>query len=195
MNLAVILGSTRPGRAGERVAHWVQGRLALQPGVTAELLDLREFSLPFLDEEKLPSQIRGGEYKSEAANRWFESISEMDGFVIVTPEYNHGYPAVLKNALDYLAQPWADKPVAFVSYSSGAVGGARVVEQLRQVVANLKLVAISEALHLGKVKELLDDSGALLNEGPFDGLLDSELAQLVEWAALMKGKREGNAGS
>lgn len=188
MNIAVILGSTRQGRSGERVARFVHRRLSLQSDVKAELLDLRDYPLPYYEEAEIPSEV-SGDYASEVANRWRDKVAAQDGFIIVTPEYNHGYSAVLKNALDYLYLPWVDKPVSFVSYSSGPVGGARVVEQLRQVVSNLKLIDLSGALHLGRVKDILDEEGNVLN-GPFEQLLDKQIGETIEWTRLLKRKRE-----
>src|SRR5690606_33381212 len=102
-----------------------------------ELVDLKDFNLPLLDEPELPAM---GNYQQEHTKRWAEKISQADGYILIAPEYNHGYPASVKNALDFLYAEWHFKPMAFVSY--GQMGGARSVEQLRAVVANLKLVDV-----------------------------------------------------
>jgi NAD(P)H-dependent FMN reductase len=188
MKIGVILGSVRKGRLGERVAHLVMNRLAAQEGVEAELLDLSEYPMPFYNEALNPFQITGP-YEDEVANRWAAKIKETEAFVIVTPEYNHGYSAVLKNALDYLYSQWYDKPVLFVSYSNGIIGGARVVEQLRQVVSHLKLVALQEALHISKANEVLTETGEVTT-GPIATILDKQLTQLVKWSKVLHTKRE-----
>ncbi len=142
--IAVIIGSTRPTRSGDKVADWFIRQVPHDSGLDFTLVDLNEINLPFLDESKPPML---GEYTKEHTKKWSKLIDGFDGFVIVTPEYNHGYPASLKNALDFLYKEWLDKPVAFVSY--GVTGGFRAVEQLRQVVVNLGMrqVNIQIAVH------------------------------------------------
>ena len=143
--LKVILGSTREGRFGDKPAHWILGEASRQPGVAAELLDLRDFPLPFFDRPLSPGR-EGGVYPDPAVTRWAAQIAPADAYIIVGPEYNHGYSAVLKNALDHLYPEWARKPVGFVSY--GNVGGARAVEQLRLVAIELQMWPIKTSLHL-----------------------------------------------
>jgi NAD(P)H-dependent FMN reductase len=145
LRLKVILGSTRQGRFGDKPAHWILGEAAQRPGVDAELLDLRDYPLPFYDRAASPSR-EGGVYPSPAVTRWAAKIAEADAFIVVAPEYNHGYSAVLKNALDHIFPEWARKPVAFVSY--GNAGGARAVEQLRLVAVELQMWPVRGALHL-----------------------------------------------
>jgi NAD(P)H-dependent FMN reductase len=145
LSVKVILGSTREGRFGDKPAHWILGEIGQRQGVDAELLDLRDFPLPFFDRPTAPSR-EGGKYSSPAVTRWAEKIAPADAFVVVTPEYNHGYPAVLKNALDHLFPEWARKPIGFVSY--GSVGGARAIEQLRLVAVELQMWPIRHGIHL-----------------------------------------------
>lgn len=189
MNIALILASVREGRLGERVGRWAYRRLSQVSGIEAELLDLKEYPLPFYTEPEEPVDKKG-DFANPTANRWRDAIARQDGFVIVTPEYNHGYPPALKNALDYLYAPWNDKPALFVSYSTGMVGGARCVEQLREVAANLRLIDLPTAVHIGKAQEVFDEQGNVLS-GPFDGLLDKQLADLAAWAEMLKRKRGG----
>ena len=118
--IGIILGSTRPNRNGEQVARWVYDIASRREDAEFELVDLRDYPLPHLDEPLPPSM---GQYQGEHTRRWAEKIASFDGFVIVTPEYNHGTSGVLKNAIDYLYAEWNNKAVGFVSY--GAVGGAR----------------------------------------------------------------------
>lgn len=158
--IQVILGSTRQGRSGDKVAAWVMKELAHIPGAEYELLDLRDYPLPFFDEPVSPGS-KPGEYTHEEAKRWSEKIKEGAGYILVTPEYNHGYPAVLKNALDYLYVEWNDKPVGFVSYG-GAAAGARSVEQLTEVVRELHMIAVRDAVLIPLVWAAFDAEGALV---------------------------------
>jgi len=114
-------------------------------GITPELVDLRDYPLPFFEETVAPMKSNG-QYKSTVAGRWSGTISRADAFIIISPEYNHGYTGVLKNALDYLYREWNNKPVGFVSY--GSTGGARVIEQLRLVAIELQMLPIRNALHI-----------------------------------------------
>jgi NAD(P)H-dependent FMN reductase len=145
LRVKVILGTTREGRVGDKPAHWILGEAAHRAGVEAELLDLRDHPLPFFDRPMSPLR-EGGVYANEAVARWAAKIAEADAFIVVTPEYNHGYPAVLKNAFDHIFPEWVRKPIGFVSY--GNAGGARAVEQLRMVAVELAMWPIRGALHL-----------------------------------------------
>lgn len=145
LRISVVLGSTREGRFGEKPAQWILEELQKQAGVTAELLDLRDYPMPFFDSQVPPSMAKG-QYAHESVQQWAKKIAASDTFIIVTPEYNHGYPAVLKNALDWLHPEWHRKAVGFVSYGSAV--GARAVEQLRQVVIELQLVPIKSSIHI-----------------------------------------------
>ena len=145
LSVKVILGSTREGRFGDKPAHWIVGEAAKLPGVDAELLDLRDFPLPFFDRPTSPSR-EGGVYQNPVVARWAERVATADAYIVVSPEYNHGYPAVLKNAFDHICFEWARKPIGFLSY--GGVGGARAVEQLRLVAVELQMWPIKSALPL-----------------------------------------------
>jgi NAD(P)H-dependent FMN reductase len=137
--IAIITGSTRQHRRGKAVADWtLQTARSHGPvGTTFELLDLAEFGLPVLDE---PAPALYNMYVHEHTKRWAEAVGSVDGYVFVTPEYNHGVPGALKNAIDYLFYEWNDKAAGFVSY--GINGGVRAVEQLRQIAAELKLADV-----------------------------------------------------
>ena len=143
--MKVILGSTRDGRFGDKPAHWILGEARQRPGVDAELVDLRDHPLPFFDRPTSPTR-EGGVYPSPAVTRWAQQIAAADAFVVVSPEYNHGYPGVLKNAFDHIFPEWARKPIGFVSY--GNAGGARAVEQLRLVAVELAMWPIRTAIHM-----------------------------------------------
>lgn len=147
LSVGVILASVREGRNGEAFASWICDQSATRPEMQAELLDLREWPLPAYDR---PPGLAGSEKNfpdGSLGERWLGKINSFDAFVIVTPEYNHGYPGALKNALDYVYSPWNYKPVAFVSYGFNSAG-ARAVEQLRQVAIELKMIPIRDELNI-----------------------------------------------
>ncbi len=145
IRIKIILGSVRNGRFGERPAGWINDELKNWNGVEAELLDLKDYPMPFFDSAMSPSML-GKKYPNETVQKWSNKIDEADAYVIVSPEYNHGYSSVLKNALDWLSPEWSRKPVGFVSY--GSASGARAIEQLRQVAIELNMVPIRKSIHL-----------------------------------------------
>src|SRR5712675_1139715 len=130
--IAVIIGSTRPGRVGESVAKWVFELAKKRTEAEFELVDIKYFDLPLLDEPVPPSM---GQYSQEHTKAWAAKINSFDGYVFVTPEYNHGICGALKNAIDFLYREWNNKAAGFVGY--GSVGGARAVEQLRLVMGEV----------------------------------------------------------
>src|SRR5512138_1777447 len=132
LRVGVILASVREGRRGEAFARWIHGLIAERPGVAAELLDLRDWPLPAYALEDTPNAAEKAYPAGSLEARWRDTVAALDGYVIVTPEYNHGYPGQLKNALDAVYAAWGHKPVAFASYG-GFAAGARAVEQLRLV--------------------------------------------------------------
>lgn len=183
MNLKIILGSTRQGMQGKNVACWVYGEALKQKDLNVELLELSDWPLPFFNEIAPPDELEG-KYSVDIAKKWADKIGEADAFIIVTPEYNHGYPAVLKNALDYVYNEWNNKPVAFVSYSTGQYGGVRAVEQLRQVVAALKMVQLTPTVSIPRIKEVFDEKGNVLNER-YTKSLSKVLEELKKWVNLL----------
>jgi NAD(P)H-dependent FMN reductase len=144
LSLKIILASTRPGRKGPAIAAWIYDLAGKRSTFSTELLDLAEINLPFFDEPKHP---RFKEYTHEHTMKWSKVIDAADAFILVTAEYNYGYPAVLKNALDFLSQEWAYKPAGFVSYG-GVAAGTRAVQQLKQVVTALNMMPIPVAVHI-----------------------------------------------
>ena len=138
--ISVIVGSIREGRFAEKPAHWIHRHLQGRSNLDARLLDLRDFPMPFFAESEPPLMSDRPPYANEVVRRWTAEIARSDGFIVVCPEYNHGYPAVLKNAFDYVYQEWNRKPIAFVAYSGG--GGANGVQQLRQVAVELQMTPI-----------------------------------------------------
>ena len=144
LRIGVVLGSTRTGRFADRPAEWLLGLASKREGLACELVDLRDYPLPFFDEPKSPFREPS---KHEVAKRWSKKVAELDAFVFVNGEYNHGIPASLKNALDYLYPEWNRKPASHVSY--GNAGGARGVEQLRMNLVELQMAPIRSAVHIG----------------------------------------------
>jgi len=181
----VILGSTRQGRSGEKVARWFMAHAQARTDLDVELVDLRDWPLPFFDQQRPP--MMGG-YSDPAQQRWAEQVARADGYVLVTPEYNHGYPAVLKNALDHLFAEWNGKPVAFVGYG-GPGGGLRAVEQLRQVVVELGMVPMRQQVALADVYAAFDQDGSLASPEHLDRQAGAVLDELAGWAARLAATR------
>jgi NAD(P)H-dependent FMN reductase len=144
--VSVIVGSTREGRFSDLPAQWITAHLEQRPGLAVRLLDLRDYALPIFDSAIPPGVPGRPPYEDEAVRRWTERIGASDAFVIATPEYNFGPPAVLKNAIDWVSPEWQRKPVAFVSW--GSQGGARAVQQLREIAVELQMAPIRNAVHL-----------------------------------------------
>jgi NAD(P)H-dependent FMN reductase len=141
--IGIVIGSTRPTRFGDKPAAWIHRIAGKRKDLDFELIDLRDYPLPLFNE---PGSPAWGPIDNEVAKRWGARLAGLDGFILVTPEYNHGPSAVLKNALDYAYNEFIRKPVAFVGY--GGVGGARAVEQLRLVAAELQMVSVRNAVHI-----------------------------------------------
>ncbi len=172
MKLMVILGSTRHGRRGEVVARWVLGAAEADPRFEVDYVDLRVLNMPFFDEAMSPFSMydAGQDYTHPEGKAWAQRVGKAEGVLIVTPEYNHGYPGVLKNTLDWVGREWIDKPVAFVSYGN-ITGGARSVEQLRQVANELGLVQVANAIYFpGISKDAFDTNGQPSHAGANDNL-------------------------
>lgn len=153
--LQIVTASTRPGRIGPSFARWFSRIAREDARFEVEDIDLAEVGLPFLDEPKHP---RFGQYEHQHTKDWSATITRADAFVFVIPEYNYGYNAVIKNAIDFLSAEWADKAVAFVSYG-GIAGGTRAVQQLKQVLTTLRMVPIFEAVNVPFAAAALDAEG------------------------------------
>ncbi|MEA3180912.1 MAG: hypothetical protein QOI59_4435 [Gammaproteobacteria bacterium] len=144
--ISVIVGSTREGRFSEKPAQWFLRQLQKRAGVQARLLDLRDFPMPFFDQPATPAMPGRAPFKHEVVQRWTAAIGQSDGFVFVTPEYNYGTSAVLKNAIDWVYPEWNRKAAAFVSY--GSAMGARAVQQLREALIELQAAPIRTSVHI-----------------------------------------------
>ncbi len=188
LRIGVVLGSTRTGRFSDRPAEWLRSLAAKREGLAVELVDLRDFPLPFFDEPKSPFRAPS---KNEVAVRWGRKVADLDAFVFVTGEYNHSIAAALKNALDYLYAEWNRKPAAFVGY--GNAGGARGIEQLRLMLVELQMAPLRSAVHLGRE----DYMGLLMHGKTFADF--PHLAQAAElmlddltwWGRTLRAGREG----
>ncbi|MFD4670677.1 NADPH-dependent FMN reductase [Lentzea sp. NPDC058450] len=176
MRIAVILGSTRPGRRSEEVARWVMNVAGTRGDASFDLIDLAEVNLPLLDE---PVPALFGEYAHAHTREWSSVIASYDGFVFITPEYNHSFSAALKNALDYLYAEWNDKAAGFVGV--GGTGGLRAVEQLRLVLAELKVATVRTQVAFGR--------GDLQGEPEHHETLHAMLDELVAWASALRSVR------
>jgi NAD(P)H-dependent FMN reductase len=178
-HLQVVIASTRPGRAGAAFGHWFAGSARSHAGFAVEVVDLAEVALPFLDEPKHP---RFGQYQHQHTRDWSATVSRADAFVFVAPEYNHGYNAVLKNALDFLHNEWRDKPAGFVSYG-GVASGTRMVQALKPVLISLRMVPVVESVNLPFLQQFLAPDGAVT---PNDVMTAAAVAMLDELLRLTR---------
>jgi NAD(P)H-dependent FMN reductase len=172
--ISVIVGSTREGRFSEKPAHWILQQLKKRGGVDARLLDLRDFPMPFFDQPAPPAMPGRPAFEHEVVRKWTAAIAQSDGFVFVTPEYNYGPAAVLKNAIDWVYPEWHRKAACFVSY--GSVGGARSVQQLRETAIELQLAPVRSSVHIPVATLWAHYQG---------GDVDAGLAELAEPARVM----------
>jgi NAD(P)H-dependent FMN reductase len=191
--LHVILASTRPGRAGEPIAEWFVERAREHGAFDVELVDLAEVGLPFMDE---PNHPRLRRYEHDHTKAWSARVDAADAFVFVTPEYNYGFTAPLKNAIDYLHFEWQHKPVGFVSYG-GIAAGTRAVQQLKQVVTTLKMLPIFEAVSIPFHTQFIDDEGRVqaneIMENAATAMLDELLLSEATLAPRRAAIREAEA--
>jgi NAD(P)H-dependent FMN reductase len=180
LKIAVITSTTRPSRMGPVFAKWFMDQVKDYPEVSFELIDLAEENLPFLEEEHSPAS---GMYEKERTKAWSKKIASYDGYVFVTAEYNNGYPAPLKNAIDTLYHEWARKPVAFFGY--GTYGAARSIEQLVNVTAKLNMVPLpANVVAVIEPWSAIKEDGSLRAEN-VKGKLDGLVENLTWWAKLL----------
>jgi NAD(P)H-dependent FMN reductase len=184
--LSVIIGSTRPGRAGLPIADWFADRARAHGGFEIDVVDLAELNLPMLDE---PNHPRLRQYTHQHTKDWSARVSGSDAFVIVTPEYNHGYSPAVKNAIDYLHHEWHYKPVGFVSYG-GVAAGTRAMQQLKQVVTALRMLPLTDAVNIPFHTQFLDDDGRVQANEVMEQAADVMLDELVRVAAALRPLRE-----
>ncbi|MVU75909.1 NADPH-dependent FMN reductase [Nocardia sp. ET3-3] len=172
--IGIILGSTRPGRSGAQIAEWVLAQASARGDAEYELVDLRDHPLPHFDEATPPMF---GPSPNEYTRAWAARIAPFDAFVIVTPEYNGGYPGVLKNALDHLFAEWTNKAVGFVSY--GVNGGARAVVQLRAVCSTLGMADVGYQVGISVLE--FENRTTFVPTAAHDLTLGKTLDQVLAW--------------
>ncbi|GAA4619399.1 NAD(P)H-dependent oxidoreductase [Actinoallomurus liliacearum] len=182
--IGIILGSTRPGRNGEAVARWVYDVASRRTDAEFELVDLLDYKLPHLDEAIPPSL---GQYTQPHTLAWAEKIDSFDGFIMVTPEYNHSTSAALKNAIDFLFAEWNNKAVGFVSY--GSVGGARAVEHLRLVAGELQMADVRAQVALSLFHDFENFSTFKPGDHQVEAL-NTTLDQVLAWSRALAPLRE-----
>ncbi len=177
--LQIIIASTRPGRVGPSVAEWFRDRAVKHGGFDVELIDLAEVNLPLFDEPKHP---RFGEYVHQHTKDWSATIRRGDAYVFVVPEYNYGFNAAIKNAIDYLNQEWQYKPLGFVSYG-GVAAGTRAVQMLKQVVSALKMVTMADSVNIPFVQQFLDEQRVLQPNEIMESAATALLDELARWTS------------
>lgn len=184
LRVAIVTGSTRPGRNNEAVARWVHGVAKERADAEFELVDIAEYHLPLLDEPLPPSR---GQYQNEHTKRWAAKIGSFDAFIFVTPEYNHGISGALKNAIDYLFREWNNKAAGFVSY--GSMGGARAVEHLRLVMAEVMVATVRQQVMLSLFTDF-ENFSTFKPDPRHEAEVHTMLDQVVAWGRALRGVRE-----
>jgi len=188
VRIAIVLGSTRPGRRGEAVARWVLEQATARGDAHYELLDLADFALPHLDEPMPPSM---GQYEFAHTKKWSDAVDDFDGYVFVSPEYNRAPSGVLKNALDYLYTEWNDKAAGIVSYGVAA-SGLRAAEALRLILGELQIADVRQAVGISLIHDF--ENFTTFAPGPQHAQhLGVQLDQVVAWSTALRGVRETKA--
>jgi NAD(P)H-dependent FMN reductase len=187
INVAIIIGSTRPGRVGGSVGKWAFEIAQRRKDAQFELVDLEDFNLPLLDEPIPPSQ---GKYSKEHTKKWAAKIASFDGYVFVTPEYNHGISGALKNAIDFLFAEWNNKAAGFVGY--GSAGGARAVEQLRLVMAEVQVATVRNQVALSLFTDF--ENYTIFKPKEFhEKMLGQVFDQVIAWGGALRALRRKSA--
>lgn len=180
LKIGIIIGSTRPGRRAPEVAQWIYDIAVKKGGADYEIVDIKDYDLPVLDEEVPPSM---GKYAQPHTLKWAEKVASLDGFIFVTPEYNHSISGALKNAIDFVYAEWINKAAGFVSY--GTTGGARAVEHLRGIMAEVQVADVRAHVSLGLFTDFVNF--AELKPAPWHlQQADTMLDQLLNWSRAMK---------
>jgi NAD(P)H-dependent FMN reductase len=187
VRIAIVTGSTRPGRVNESVARWVYELAQKRTDAEFELVDIKDYNLPLLDEPVPPSQ---GKYSKDHTKKWAAKIASFDAFVFVTPEYNHGTSGALKNALDYLYAEWNNKAAGFVGY--GGAGGTRAVESLRLVMAELQIADVRAQVALSLRTDF--ENYTVFKPAPYhEKTLNSVFDQVIAWGGALRELRQKNS--
>ncbi len=186
--LLIIVGSTRPGRAGLPIAQWFEGMAREHGGFDVEVADLAAIGLPFMDEAAHP---RLRQYEHDHTKAWSATVDAADALVMVTPEYNYGFPAPLKNAIDFLHAEWKHKPVGIVSYG-GVAAGTRAAQMLKQVVTTLSMMPLSEAVSIPFHTQFIDEDGEVQPNEVMEQSATAMLGALARWEDALRPLREGS---
>lgn len=184
INVAIVIGSTRPGRKAEAVAQWVHGIASTRDDAHYEIVDIADFNLPLLDEEKPPAM---GQYSQPHTRAWAERIAAFDAFVFVTPEYNHSTSGALKNAIDYLYKEWTNKAAGFVAY--GSAGGTRAVEHLRLIMGELQVADVRAQVALSLATDF-ERYTTFKPAAHHEKAVHALLTQVVGWGGALKRLRD-----
>ena len=177
--IAIVIGSTRPGRKAEPVAHWLHQIASTRDDAEFEILDIADFDLPLFD-EPMPPIV--GRYTKEHTQRWAEAVDRYDGFVFVTPEYNHSTSGALKNAIDFLYREWTNKAAGFVSY--GTQGGVRAVEHLRLILAELEVATVRTQVSMS-VRADFENYTTFKPLDHHEGFANRMLDEVVAWSSAL----------
>src|SRR6476659_6689248 len=180
IKIAIIVGSTRPGRNGEAVAKWVYEVSRKRSDAEFELVDIKDFNLPLLDEPMPPIM---GQYSKPHTKTWAAKIGSFDGYVFVTSEYNHGISGALKNAIDFLFREWNDKAAGFVSY--GGPGGARAVEHLRLVLAEVQMATVRNQVLLSMFHDF-ENFSVFKPHARHEKSVNAVFDQVIAWSSALK---------
>ena len=180
LNIAIIAGSTRPGRHSADIAEWVLRTARRRGDAMYDVIDLADHPLPHLDEEMPPIM---GAYAGAHTQSWAAAIDRYDGFVVVTPEYNHSIPGVLKNAIDYLYAEWNDKAAGVVAY--GADNGVRAAEHLRVVFGELRVPVVRQYVGLSLYQDF-EDFSRFAPRDHLAGDLDTLLGEVTTWGRALR---------
>ena len=184
LRIGIIVGSTRPGRNAAAVADWVYKLAAKHGGAEFEVVDIESFGLPLLD-EPIPAAL--GQYTKDHTRRWAEKIGSFDGFIFVTPEYNHSMSGALKNAIDFIYAEWANKAAGFVSY--GGALGARAVEHLRGVMGELQIADVRTPVGLSMYDDF-ENFSVFKPRDQHEAVMAMMIDQIVGWGGALKTYRE-----
>jgi NAD(P)H-dependent FMN reductase len=185
-SLKIIIASTRPGRKGPLIGSWIFELAKQNTAFEVTVLDLAIINLPFFDE---PHHPRLKHYQHEHTKNWSKIIDSADAFIIVTPEYNYGYPAPIKNALDFLYHEWNYKPVAFVSYG-GVAAGTRCVQMLKQVVTEQKMMPLVESVNVPFFMNYISEGEEFVPDDGINKSADTMLSELLKWTEALKTMRK-----
>jgi NAD(P)H-dependent FMN reductase len=185
-NLKIITSTTRPGRKGPAVASWIAEKAKEYSQFEVEILDLAEIDLPLMNE---PNHPRLKKYQHDHTKQWSEAIESADAFIFVVAEYNHGFTAPLKNAIDYLSEEWAFKPIGIVSYG-GVAGGTRAVHMLKEIVTSLNMVPIREGVIIPFLQKYINDQADFEPNEIIDRSADTMLQELTRWSEALESLRE-----